>query len=104
MSYYVRDVDECVKALEVAVEAMDPPLDVFGGILRLIAEFVPYGTVSMQLCWGSDVLLGLVVVRFVRRQPSVFHPFRRGFRRRRPRRWLCCFPQEWSEYWDAAGD
>lgn len=43
MSNAVRNADECVKALERALEAMNPPLEVFGGILKLIAELVPYG-------------------------------------------------------------
>lgn len=43
MSDVVRDADECARALEDALEAMDPPIDVHEGILRLIAELVPYG-------------------------------------------------------------
>lgn len=37
--------EECVGALENALEAMEPPLEdnVHKGILQLIAEFVPYG-------------------------------------------------------------
>lgn len=43
MSDVIRDADECVKALEKALEAMHPPIDVYEGILCLIAEFVSYG-------------------------------------------------------------
>lgn len=43
MSDVVPNADECVRALEQATQAMEPPLDVFEGILSLIAEFVPYG-------------------------------------------------------------
>lgn len=36
--------DECARYIEAALEALDPPLDVFGGILILIAEFAqPHG-------------------------------------------------------------
>lgn len=44
-------VDDCVRALETALEAMDPPLeyDVHGGILQLIAEFAePFGKWQWQ--------------------------------------------------------
>lgn len=43
MSNFVRDADECVTALVQALETIDPPLDVFEGILRIIAGFLPYG-------------------------------------------------------------
>lgn len=37
-------VDERVRAIDNALGAMDPPLEVFGGVLKLIAEFAaPYG-------------------------------------------------------------
>lgn len=39
----MSDADECTRALEIALTAMKPPLDVYEGILRLIAAFVPYG-------------------------------------------------------------
>lgn len=34
-------VDECTRAIEAALDTMDPPIDdnVHGGILRLIAKF-----------------------------------------------------------------
>lgn len=38
-----RDVftsaDECARAIDSALATMDPPLEVFGGVVRLIAEF-----------------------------------------------------------------
>lgn len=37
MSDYIRNADECAKALERAMEAID--LEVHEGILRLIADF-----------------------------------------------------------------
>lgn len=40
----ISSADECTKAIERALAAMDPPLDVYEGIVKLIAEFVPYGT------------------------------------------------------------
>lgn len=43
MSDVVRNADECARAIDAALEAMDPPIDVFEGILKLIAKFVPYG-------------------------------------------------------------
>lgn len=42
MSNAIRNTDDCVQALERAMGAMNPPLEVFEGILQLIAEFVPY--------------------------------------------------------------
>lgn len=39
---HVLNADECTAALERALVAMEPPLDVYDCILRLIAEFVPY--------------------------------------------------------------
>lgn len=38
----VRSADECVRALEKALVAMDTALEVYEGILRIIAAFVPY--------------------------------------------------------------
>lgn len=38
-----RDAEECTRALERALAAMKPPLDVYEGILQLIAKFVPFG-------------------------------------------------------------
>lgn len=46
----VFEANECTDALIVAVEAMQPPIDVYRGILRLIAEFVPYGTFLHIIC------------------------------------------------------
>lgn len=43
MSNIVRNAEECVKALERALAATYPQCDVYDGILRLIAELVPYG-------------------------------------------------------------
>lgn len=48
----VRNADDCVRALERALESMQPPVEVFAGILRLIAEYVPYG----ELSYGSVTL------------------------------------------------
>lgn len=42
MSDVVRKPDDCAQAIERAL-AMDPPIEVFAGILRLIAAFVPFG-------------------------------------------------------------
>lgn len=39
----IRNADECVAALVSALDAIDPALDVYEGIVRIIAEFVPYG-------------------------------------------------------------
>lgn len=39
--YY--NADGCVRALDAAVAAMDPEMEVHKGILHLIADFVPYG-------------------------------------------------------------
>ena len=37
-------VDECARALEDALAAMDPPIDVYEGILKFIGELAqPYG-------------------------------------------------------------
>lgn len=52
----IRDVyvsaEECAQAIEEALEAMDPPLEVFGGILELIAEFTkPYRKLSPLMAW-----------------------------------------------------
>ena len=33
------DVEECARVIERALEAMDPPIEIYTGILRLIAEF-----------------------------------------------------------------
>lgn len=51
----IRNAEECVQALAAALEAIDPSLDVYEGILQLIAEFVPYGKDSRAL-WtiGAD--------------------------------------------------
>lgn len=38
----VSNALECAKALERALEALYPSLDVYEGVLLLIAEFVPY--------------------------------------------------------------
>lgn len=40
----ITSADQCTRALEEALEAMEPPLNdnVHGGILRLIAEFMPW--------------------------------------------------------------
>lgn len=48
----IRNADECTQALERALEAMDPPLDVHAGILRLIANLVPYG--ECRLAIGNE--------------------------------------------------
>lgn len=55
----VCNVDECARALEQALEAMKPPLDVFAGILRLIGGFVSYGERN-QLVDRTQELSGLV--------------------------------------------
>lgn len=34
----LSDVDQCARAIEKALEAMDPPIEVYAGIVRLIAE------------------------------------------------------------------
>lgn len=39
----VRNADECTNALVAALQAVDPDLDVYEAILRIIAAFVPYG-------------------------------------------------------------
>lgn len=43
--YVISSADECTRALERALEAMNPPFDddVHEGIISLIANFVPYG-------------------------------------------------------------
>lgn len=43
MSNVVRNANECAQAIESALTTMDPPLEVYEGIVRLIAEFVSYG-------------------------------------------------------------
>lgn len=43
MSETFLDVDECARAIESALEAMDPPIEVFSGILTLIELAQPYG-------------------------------------------------------------
>lgn len=40
----VRDADECARAIQRALAAMDPPIDVYEGIVKLIADFLSYGT------------------------------------------------------------
>lgn len=42
----LNNADECARAIEAALEAMDPPIgdNIHAGILRLIAEFAePHG-------------------------------------------------------------
>lgn len=39
----IQNADECVAALTSTLDAIEPALDVYEGILRIIAEFVPYG-------------------------------------------------------------
>lgn len=39
MSDVVHDADECARAIERALEAMDPPIEGYAGILQLIAVF-----------------------------------------------------------------
>lgn len=39
MSDVIHDAYECARAIECALEQMDPPIEVFIGILKLIAEF-----------------------------------------------------------------
>lgn len=39
----IRNADDCARALEMAIQVMDPPLEVYNGILRRIADFAgPY--------------------------------------------------------------
>lgn len=43
MSNVIHAAEECVGAMESALDAMDPPIDVYECVLKLIAEFVePY--------------------------------------------------------------
>lgn len=46
----VQNANECTDALAAAVDAMNPPIDVYEGILRLIAEFVPYREFRGFIC------------------------------------------------------
>lgn len=63
----IRNAEECLGALTDAIEAMDPDLDVTVYLLRLIAEFVSYGTdmhtsrATRQRRWSGFVLLLSVV-------------------------------------------
>lgn len=34
-----NSAEECAQAIESALAAMNPPLEVFGGVVKLIAEF-----------------------------------------------------------------
>lgn len=43
MSNAIANADECARALDAALVMVDAELDVFEGILRLIAAYVPYG-------------------------------------------------------------
>lgn len=44
MSDAIRDADVCAQVIESALAVMDPPLEVFEGVLKLIAEYAqPYG-------------------------------------------------------------
>lgn len=38
----VNSAEECAQAIRKALTSMDPPLDVFDGVVRLIAHHVPY--------------------------------------------------------------
>lgn len=42
----IRNADDCVQALQSALAVMDSPLEIYEGVLQLIAEFVPYGKVE----------------------------------------------------------
>lgn len=53
MSMIVNNAHKCVKALEMALEAMEPSLGVYDCILRIIAEFVPYGASSPLVLLGQ---------------------------------------------------
>lgn len=49
MSDVTQDVDECARLIEEALASMDPPIDVYSGILKLIAEFAqPHGECQWQ--------------------------------------------------------
>lgn len=39
----ILNADELVDALSAALDATEPPLEVYEGLLRLIAKFVPFG-------------------------------------------------------------
>lgn len=49
----VFNVDECVRALQTAVAEMERPLEVYIGILRLIAQLVPYLGTCEADAWES---------------------------------------------------
>lgn len=58
MSDIVRDADECAKAIERALAAMEPPLEVYEGMVKIIVAFVPYGEFvarTSAACWCSMV-------------------------------------------------
>lgn len=64
MSHVVRNAEECAQAIESALIAMDPPLEVFDGIVRLIAELVPYGECGDSLPLQRKRASFFLIVRF----------------------------------------
>lgn len=50
--------DESVEAIEASLEAMDPPIDVYEGILKLIAEFAQL-TTEEKLSESVASILGI---------------------------------------------
>lgn len=45
----VRDEKECTDVLSAVLATMKPPIDVYEGILCLIATFVPFGALNRPI-------------------------------------------------------
>lgn len=43
IAHVIRDADECARFLEEALEALDPPIEVHRGILRVISDYMTFG-------------------------------------------------------------
>lgn len=44
----IRNAAECTRVLADAIDQQQPDLEVFDGILRLIAAFVPFGETALS--------------------------------------------------------
>lgn len=72
---FIRNADECARALERATRAMNPPLEVYEGILQVIAGFAgPSRELHAVLPCHSLTARGFaVVVVFVARRVAKFN-------------------------------
>lgn len=47
-THAIYNKDDCIEVLNAAIEALYPSLDVNDHVLRLIAEYVPYGKATHE--------------------------------------------------------